>query len=131
MKVEMEVDLGPLAARWELTGEFRLPVQGVDTWLSPCGKEVRGRLSTGDCADGLRVILRRRWVFPEWVTALWYCEGANGEQYLSASEPMIERNQCASWWALARDSRNVSGVTTLPKIGGDWQKSKRRNPRAA
>ena len=125
MKYEIEIDLGPLADEWEPVA-FRIPIRG-EQYVSQSG--CVGLFEHG-VFTAPRLIVRRRWIWPEWLTAEWYCEGRDGKQYTSTFEPLQCSGIDASGWLGNGTMRDVTGIIALQRIGGDWRQSKRRNPRA-
>ena len=123
MKCEIDIDLGKLADEWEPV-RIGLPV-GPENYLVASRGEVWSNAITQSLIT--RLIVRRRWQWPEWLTAEWYFESAVGRQFVANNEPHIGERSWRWWGAyVSFDKEWIS----IPKIGGDWRQSKRRNPRA-
>ena len=123
MKCEIDIDLGKLSDEWEPVA-FRVAKKG-ETIVCQNGLP---HLIQSDSWNDPRLIVRRRWQWPEWLTAEWYCEWQNGSQYVSVYEPLLVSGR--SDWLGNGTMKCLDGVVDIPKIGGDWRQSKRRNPRS-
>ena len=124
MKYEIDIDLGRLADEWEPVA-FR-SVAKNEFWLSPCGKEVRGS-SYADAANGPRLIVRRRWHWPEWLTAEWIAMDERGVWFAYLNEPSHGVN---SWCGGQCVGLSLGLLKFDAPTCTDWRQSKRRNPRA-
>ena len=122
MKYEIDIDLGPLSDEWEPVA-FRHPCHKGDAWVDTFGDVER--IDKGIC--GPRLIVRRRWHWPEWLTAEWIAMDFTGKWYGYANEPEIMGNGVMAWWGNGGVC-NLSFTTFTPPPCTDWTQSKRRNP---
>ena len=122
MQATIEIDLGPLASEWEAVA-YRLPYPG-DNWLTSSGV-VRTASRQGELPSIPCIILRRKWVWPSWLKARWYCEDGDGiQRCCKSTKPEAGEMTWRSDNLLRIDPEFVD----LPKIGGDWRQSLRENP---
>ena len=132
MKCEIDIDLGELADGWEPVA-FREPLKG-ESYLSSGATRGSSIREAGQnfCDMGgpteSYLIVRRRWKWPEWLTAEWIAMDANGNWVGYATEP----DMGAVSWNSGGESFFVSPRLTVfgPPPRTDWKQSKRRNPNA-
>ena len=98
MKIEIDVDLGQYAAEWEAVA-FRVPKNGewilTDMGL-PLQIDMEGFTRP-------RLVIRRKWKWPEWLKAEYIAMDANGRWFAYPFEPQAGM---ATW--------NVGGHSLLP-----------------
>ena len=124
MKCEIDIDLGPLADEWEPVA-FRKPKEG-ERYLS-----VEYELPTEalfDFETKLHLIVRRRWKWPEWLTAEWIFCNCHETWFATNSDPIQVNTGFQSVNAVAITTNNYFQFT--PPHCTDWTQSKRRNPNA-
>lgn len=121
MLVTIEIDLGSLADEWEAVA-YRPPGRG-ERYAIASEKVV---LSTVDGINGESyLIVRRKWVWPSWLKARWYCEDGDGiQRCCKSTKPEAGEMTWRSDNLLRIDPEFVD----IPKIGGDWRQSLRENP---
>ena len=124
MKCEIDIDLGNLADEREPVA-FRVPKNGehfvsYDMCVQECEFLSQERM---------RLIVRRRWQWPEWLTAEWIAMDGNGEWYGYDGEPVTDGDewQIHGGIGVEIDRRMVA---FSPPTCTDWRQSNRRNPRA-
>lgn len=119
MQATIEIDLGPLASDWEVVA-VRPPKEGESYWYRDHAVQ-----SVDDWTSEPMIIVRRKWTWPSWLKARWYCEEADGRQFIGNKD---EPRQFNDMWR-ARGLYFVdSAFVDIPKIGGDWRQSLRENP---
>ncbi len=91
-QITIEVDIPD---GYEATGEFRLPDESREFWLSLTARLCFPHNGQPTC-DGPRIIVRKKWQWPESVTANWIAVDDDGRHVkLSDAEPQ-KQHQC--WW---------------------------------
>ena len=83
--------------------------------------------------DGKRVIVRRSFVWPDWVTpGAWYFKSSNGDEYLSEQEPHLVLGNFGSYWMSCLSHpwmRIQRSAIQFPVVPCDnWMQSKMRKP---
>ena len=123
MKVEIDVDLGPMADKWEPVA-FRQPERGEDYISGLTGNVL---VCNGDSVDQSRLIVRRKWPWPEWLTAEWIAMDQDGRWWCHECEPRLSEY---AWYSTGKLCWLSSGMLAFtPPPCTDWTHSKRRNPR--
>ena len=117
MKCEIDIDLGPLADEWEPVA-FR-HCESDDNYV------VDGQIYRGP-TNSDRLIVRRRWKWPEWLTAEWIFCNCHETWFATNSDPVRGNAGFQSVNAVAITSNNYFQFTHPPCT--DWTQSKRRNP---
>lgn len=119
MQANIDIDLGPLSEEWEVT-RIGKPKRGEHF--------VSGSIvlpAERDWDSDNQIIVRRKWVFPSWLKARWYCEDSDGVQRCCKST----KPEPGEWaWRSDKLLRIDAELVDLPKIGGDWKQSLRENP---
>ena len=119
MQATIEIDLGQLANDWEVVRIGR-PRKGEQV--------VSGHMvltAERDWATDNAIIVRRKWQWPSWLKARWYCEDGEGiQRCCNSTKPEAGEMTWRSDNLLRIDPEFVD----LPKIGGDWRQSLRENP---
>lgn len=118
MQATIEIDLGPYSDQWE-------PVAYRKARDGECyfhGGSVFNERAARPTCDVL--IVRRKWQFPSWLKARWYCEDLDGSQWAYEQEPGHGEEEWFASGALCR----LDELIDIPKIGGDWRQSLRENP---
>lgn len=122
MQVTIDIDLGPLAEEWEAVA-WRPPKNG-ERFVKSYNLVVLTAFSDFTNEES-RLIVRRKWVWPSWLKARWYCEDSDGVQRCcKRSKP----DTGASSWYSDDIVRVDPSLVDLPRIGGDWKQSLRENP---
>ena len=119
-KVELPDEI---AAEWAPTGEFRRP-RGEEMFLSSDGMVFRFY----NCpADSPRLILRRKFVWPEWLTCRWIARDMDDQWwgYVGEKPDVLEDYWSAN--GLACELSGTVDTSTFPDV--PWQESLRENPR--
>lgn len=114
----------PIPDGYEATGEFRDPKPGE----LRIGKY--GNICTSECVDGRRIILRKSFVWPEWVKdGMWYTRDYDGEERLHLDEPRLIS---VHRWSSADDDLTLCSIRKWAKFPEvppcDWKQSKRQKP---
>ena len=116
MKCEIDINLGPLADEWEPVG-FR-HCESDENYV------VDGRIYRGPTKSD-RLVVRRRWQWPEWLTAEWIAMDKDGTWFASNEVPEI--NNCI-YEVDDSVSLDENLIAWTPPPCTDWRQSKRRNP---
>lgn len=121
MKLEIEIDLPEETLRdWEPVA-FRKPVRG-EICISSLGVIHE---DTGNFAEP-RLILRRRWHWPEWLTAEWIAADEGLIWYGYEHEPVLAQHH---WeWSGVATRLTSKLLAFAPPDCTDWRQSKMRNP---
>lgn len=119
MQATIEIDLGPLASEWEVVA-VRLP-KAREFFVNGCEVDE----AVFDFPDEPQIIVRRKWVFPSWLKARWYCEDSDGVQ--RCCKRIKPETGVESWYS-TDICRVDPTLVDIPKIGGDWKQSLRENP---
>ena len=120
-KVTIEVDLGPLAAEWEVVA-IR-PAKTGEFIMSPGRQYAACTLAT--CADvGPCVIVRRRWKWPAGLTCAAIAMDADGKWWAYETRPTLSGDEwrCVGGYVELRDWQ-----IDLPDVD-DYRESLRLNP---
>lgn len=124
MKIEIDVDLGPYAEEWEAVA-FRKPLKG-EWFITDAGHP---HVWGGQQHTNPRLIIQRKWKWPEWLKAECIAMDANGRWFAYPFEPQAGM---ATW--------SVGGHTLLPlsmlkqfidftpPVVPGWKESLIRNP---
>lgn len=120
VKCEIDIDLGPLADELEPVA-FRAP-KFNDLWIG-----IGGVICGGPLTDP-RLIVRRRWKWPEWLTAEWIFCNCHETWFATNSDPIQVNTGFQSVNAVAITTNSYFQFT--PPHCTDWTQSKRRNPNA-
>lgn len=123
MKCEIDIDLGSLADEWGPVA-FRVPVKG-EQYVSQSG--CVGLFEHGVFAAP-RLIVRRRWAWPEWLTAEWIFCNCHETWFAANGDPQLVNTGFAAINAVAITSNDYFAFAPPPCT--DWRQSKRRNPRS-
>lgn len=127
-QITIEVDIPD---GYEATGEFRLPDESRECWLSNFSAvcEPHGGRAT---VHGPRLILRKKWQWPDWLKAPWIAMDKNGEWYAYKEQPDL-MDGFVTWQSSGPASHTLidSGMFDFtPPECTDWKQSLRKNPNA-
>lgn len=118
VQATIEIDLGSHVDDWEPVA-YRKPVDG-ECWYFG-GSVFTAQYIRPHCEV---IIVRRKWVWPRWLKARWYCEDPDGAQLAYEQEPGRDEED----WFVSEDLCRLDKLVDIPKIGGDWRQSLRENP---
>lgn len=121
MKIEIDVDLGPYAEEWEAVA-FRKPLKG-ECFITDAGHP---HVWGDQQHTNPRLIIQRKWKWPEWLKAEWIVKFAIGGWVATNEEPLLTAGDYWSWGRYAPIYLDVFDFTPPPCT--DWRQSKRRNP---
>lgn len=132
MKYEIDIDMGKFSAEWECIA-IRVATQ-EDAFITS------GGVVSEPCQAGSfrtiynepRIIVRRRWQWPEWLTAEWIAMDFDGSWWCYSIEPQLDESFPKVWSGslMKRTWLLPDLVAFTPPPGTDWRQSKRRNPSA-
>lgn len=123
--ITIEVDIPD---GYEATGEFRLPDESRECWLSNFSAVCEphdGRATV----HGPRLILRKKWQWPEWIKLPYIAMQPNGDWYGFSDKPSFQDG--FRWdghgfvYLLSPDYFDFT-----PPECTDWRQSLRKNPNA-
>ena len=122
-RVTIDVDLGPLAAEWEVvairpakTGEFIMS-PGWNWKYATCTR-------LDSASDGTQVVVRRRWKWPAGLTCAAIAMDADGKWWAYEVAPEHVRG---SWESVGEVAELRDWQIDLPAVD-DWRESLRLNP---
>ena len=120
MKVEIDVDLGPMADEWEPVAFRKVRAEEHAVW------DGYARMFPDDSVCS-HLVVRRKWQWPEWLTAEWIAMNQDGQWWGHECEP---RQSEYAWYSTGKLCWLSSGMLAFtPPPCTDWTHSKRRNPR--
>ncbi len=124
MKIEIDVDLGPYAKEWEPVA-FRRPLKG-EWFITDVGHP---HVWSFQEHTNPRLIIRRKWKWPEWLKAEWIAMDLNGSWFAYLVEP---RAGVAAWATQGHTQLPLASFKKFfdfepPAVAG-WKESLIRNP---
>lgn len=117
--IEVEVPSG-----WEAVA-YRRPARGE--WILGIADGQPCKCVMENYGDD-RVIVRKAWRWPDWITAPWIAMGRNGNWFAFPVEPSRENYRDGCWSGGYETWLNPALVAFTPPPCDDWRQSKRHNP---
>ena len=132
MKCEIDIDLGPLADEWEPVA-FRVPACGEMFVTQEGNTYVMALSSPSTNAIKHRLILRRRFCFPDWLTFRYLVWDADGT--VSGWDELPDNNE-REWYndesgpplMLFNATTEIAESLGVAFPGGDWKTRIEENP---